>query len=139
VRRASGLKDLFSTSDVVFECEALTESTRHGVGTTELAALCDDAVLVNVARAGLIDEVALLKEARAGRLRIALDVFATEPLPPDSPWLSIPGVVLSPHMAGPTFDQYPTCTRTALANIHRYLNNWPLEFVVTSDIYDRST
>jgi len=80
-----------------------------------------------------------LKEARTGRLRIALDVFETEPLPPDSPWLSIPGVVLSPHMAGPTFDQYPTCTRTALANIRRYLNQWPLEFVVTSGIYDRST
>ena len=139
VRRVADLKKLFSSSDVLFECEALTASTRNAIGAAELSALPDDAVLVNVARAGLIDDAALMREATSRRLRIALDVFATEPLPPDSPWLSIPGAVLSPHMAGPTFDQYPACALAALSNIHRYLLCRPLEHLVTSDIYDRST
>jgi phosphoglycerate dehydrogenase-like enzyme len=136
---AGSLRELCAASDVVFECEALTATTRHAVGAAELAALRDDAVFVNVARGGLVDDAALLREATSGRLRVALDVFATEPLPPDSPWLQLPGVVLSPHMAGPTFDQYPACTQAALGNIRRYLQRRPLESIVTTEIYDRST
>jgi phosphoglycerate dehydrogenase-like enzyme len=47
--------------------------------------------------------------------------------------------VLSPHIAGPTHDQYPECTRAALANLRRYFDRQPLESVVSLEIYDRST
>jgi phosphoglycerate dehydrogenase-like enzyme len=139
VRRVINLTELFATNDVVFECEALNPQTLGAVQGSQLAAMPAGAVLVNVARAGLIDEEALFREAKRGRIRLALDVFAEEPLPPDSPWLQIPGLVLSPHIAGPTFDQYSSCTKVAFANIERYLLGEPLEFVVTTDIYDRST
>lgn len=139
VRRVGSLKELFAGNHVVFECEALTPRTAKSVGAQELAALPDGGVFVNVARSGLVDDVPLLQEARSGRLSVALDVFTQEPLPPDSPWLTLPGVVLSPHIAGPTFDQYAGCAAVAFANVQRFLRGETLEFVVTPEIYDRST
>lgn len=139
VTQARDLREMFAESDVVFECEALTARTRCTVKASELAALPDGAVFVNVARAGLVDEDALLRESRANRIRVALDVFATEPLAPDSPWLQVSGVVLSPHIAGPTYDQYSLCTQIALTNIEHYLMKREMTFLVTPEIYDRST
>jgi phosphoglycerate dehydrogenase-like enzyme len=139
VAQARDLREVFAGSDVVFECEALTARTRHTVTTSELAALPDGGVFVNVARAGLVDEDALLCEARKKRIRVALDVFVTEPLAPNSPWLQVPGVVLSPHIAGPTYDQYSLCTEIALTNIEHYLMKREMTFLVTPEIYDRST
>jgi phosphoglycerate dehydrogenase-like enzyme len=139
VRRVTSLNELFATNDVVFECEALNPLTHGVVKAADLAAMPDDAVLVNVARAGLIDEEALFQEAVKGRIRVALDVFAEEPLHPSSRWLQTPGLVLSPHIAGPTFDQYRACAEIAVANVGRYLRGELPEFVVTTEIYDRST
>ena len=139
VRRTTNLCDLFAQSDVLFECEALTAASVRAVGAAELAALPDGAVFVNVARGGLVDDGALLHEARSGRIRVALDVFSEEPLPADSLWLKVPGAVLSPHIAGPTIDQYPRCTELALANLARYTRGEPLQFPVTTEIYDRAT
>lgn len=78
----------------------LTAQTVGLIGESELARLHDGAVVVNVARAALIDNDALLREVTAGRLRAGLDVFDEEPLPPSSPWWSAPNVVLSPHVGG---------------------------------------
>lgn len=139
VQPAPSLRELYRGNDVLFVCEALTPHTERSVGTGELAALPDDAVLVNVARGGLIDEAALLREAKRRRVRVALDVFTTEPLPADSPWFQAPNAVLSPHIAGPTSDQYPRCGQLALDNLCRYLRGEPLTFVVTTDVYDRAT
>lgn len=139
VKQAPRLRDIFLATDVVFECEGLTAQTRHAVGAAELAALPDEGVFVNVARGGLVDDSALLREARTGRIRVALDVFDSEPLPADSPWLQLPWVVLSPHIAGPTYDQYATCTAVALNNVRRYLAHRPVKFKVTPEIYDRAT
>ncbi len=139
VKRAENLRALFAESDVVFECEGLTPATALSVGAEELAALVDGGVVVNVARAGLIVEEALLAEARSGRIRVALDVYAEEPLPRSSPWRTISDSVLSPHLGGPTFDQYAQCAQLALKNITRYLANEPLQFLVTAAEYDRAT
>jgi phosphoglycerate dehydrogenase-like enzyme len=70
---------------------------------------------------------------------VALDVFSAEPLPTSSPWRTLPGVVLSPHIAGPTFDQYAECTQAAFANVRRYFAKQPLQSIVTPEVYDRST
>jgi phosphoglycerate dehydrogenase-like enzyme len=139
VQPASSLREVFSASEVVFECEALTAQTKESVQGAELAALPVGSVFVNVARAGLVDDAALLREASSGRIRVALDVFSTEPLPADSPWWRVPDAVLSPHIAGPTFDQYDACTLEAMNNLRRYFANEPLHSIVTAEIYDRST
>jgi phosphoglycerate dehydrogenase-like enzyme len=136
--RAS-LEDLFLNSDVLIECEALTPQTRGSVTADLLDFLPPDAVFVNVGRGPVVDEVALSDAARAGRIRAALDVFAQEPLPPDSPWFDMADAVLSPHIGGPTWDASPLCGEFALANLRRYLLGEPLEAVVTLDVYDRTS
>lgn len=138
-RPCPSLADLFASSEVLFECEALTPGTAGSVNAAVLAALPDQAVLVNVARGALIDEQALLREAGSGRIRIALDVVVNDPIGPDEPLLIAADGVFSPHIAGPTEDCYPRCGRHALANLRRYLNDEPLQSLVTPEIYDRST
>lgn len=139
VEPCASLGELFAQSEVLFECEALTPSTRHSVSATELAVLCDDAVFVNIARGDLVDEAALIREASSGRIRVALDVIASEPLTPESAVSAIKGAVLSPHIAGPTLDQYPKIGALAVANVERYAARAPLQNLVTLEVFDRST
>ena len=76
--------------------------THHLIGAERLALMPDGAGLVNTARSWLVDEQALLAELRSGRLRAAIDVFDEEPLPADSPFRRVPGVLLTPHRAAGT-------------------------------------
>ena len=96
-----GLHELLGESDYVVLCLPHTDETRHLIGAHELAAMRDDAVLINVARGGVVDEPALIEALERGRIRGAsLDVTEVEPLPPDSPLWSLDNCVLTPHDAG---------------------------------------
>lgn len=139
VASVPSLTALFAHSDVLFECEALTDSTRGSVSAAVLAALPDDAVFVNIGRGGLVDEEALLQEGRSGRLRLALDVVAVEPLTPSSPLCAVPNLVLSPHIGGPTADRYADCGVHALANVARVLAGAAPLDVISLASYDRAT
>lgn len=96
------LADLLPSADVVVLAVPLLESTRGLVDRGFLAAMPDGAVLVNVARGAVVDTGALLAEVGPGRLRAGLDVTDPEPLPPDHPLWSAPGVVVTPHVGGAT-------------------------------------
>ncbi len=139
VEPCSSLTDLFADSDVLFECEALTPLSRRSVSAPVLAALPDGALFVNIARGQIVDEEALLAEARQGRIHLALDVLNAEPPPMDSPFSRLPNVLYSPHLAGPTFDSLPACGEFALRNVDHYLRGEPLESEIDLEIYDRST
>jgi len=78
----------------------LTDATHGLVDARFLAAMPDGGVLVNAARGPVVDTDALVAELRAGRLRAALDVTDPEPLPPDHPLWSAPGLLLTPHVGG---------------------------------------
>jgi phosphoglycerate dehydrogenase-like enzyme len=136
---AKSLAALAAHAEVFFECEALTPATMGSVSASILAALPTGAVFVNVARGLLVDEAALLREASAGRIRVALDVVATEPLTADSPFCRVSDAVLSPHIAGPTFDQYAACGEHATRNLAAYLDGAPLDGRMSLEEYDRST
>ncbi len=135
----SELSTLFSQSEVLFECEALTPFTRESVTEQVLSALPQDAVFVNVGRGCVVDESALIKIAKEGRIRIALDVACREPLGPDTPFHQIKGAIISPHIGGPTFERFPECGELALQNLDRFLAGDPLPEALTLDEYDRST
>jgi (S)-sulfolactate dehydrogenase len=97
------LDEVFATADVVSLHVPLVESTRNLVDARRLAQMKPDAVLVNTARGGIVDEAALAAALRARRLgAAAIDVFADEPLPAGSALADAPNLVLTPHIAGVT-------------------------------------
>jgi (S)-sulfolactate dehydrogenase len=98
-----GLDEVLREADVVSLHVALADATRGLVGAKELALMRSDAVLVNTARGGIVDESALAAALRAGALGgAALDVFEIEPLPAGSPLAGCPRLILTPHIAGVT-------------------------------------
>ena len=139
VTPVASLGELCAQSEVFFECEALTPATEHSVTGAVLARLPDDAVFVNVGRGRLVDEAALQREAASGRLRVALDVVAAEPLTHGSAFVQLPDVILSPHIAGPTTDRYGQCGQFALANLRAFLRGESPPAAVSLATYDRAT
>jgi Phosphoglycerate dehydrogenase and related dehydrogenases len=139
VEPCTSLETLFARSDIVFGCEALMPSTIGSVTASALAALPDGAVFVNVGRGRIADEDALLREAKSGRIRVAVDVVSHEPIDASSPWLDTANALVSPHIGGPTLDMYPEFGRHALDNLQRYFAGQTLAAVVTCESYDRST
>jgi (S)-sulfolactate dehydrogenase len=100
---AHALPDLLRTADVVSLHVPLTVATRHLLGAAELALMKPEAILINTARGGIVDEAAVAQALRAGRLGgAALDVFEVEPLPRASALLDCPRLLLTPHVAGLT-------------------------------------
>ncbi|HEX7118343.1 MAG TPA: D-2-hydroxyacid dehydrogenase [Longimicrobiales bacterium] len=98
-----GLDRLLAASDVVVVSAPETSETRGLIDAAALGRMRPHAILVNVARGGLVDEAALADALRAGRLRgAALDVFATEPLPAESPLWRLPNVLITPHVSAYT-------------------------------------
>lgn len=96
---------LFAQADVVSLHLVLGEATRGTVGAAELSAMRPSAYLVNTARAALVDSTALLRALQSRAIAGAgLDVFEHEPLPLHDPLLSLPNVLLSPHVGYVTGD-----------------------------------
>ena len=139
VSRADSLEDLFETSEILFECSGLTPETEGIVNRDMLARLPDDATFINVARGQLVDQEALIDELRAKRLRAGLDVFREEPVPEDSPLRGLAGLVVMPHLGALAQETFQRSVKTAMDNIHRYVNNQDMLFEVTLHDYDRMT
>ncbi|WP_137113116.1 hydroxyacid dehydrogenase [Rhodobacter sp. SY28-1] len=100
---AVSLPDLLTRADIVVLCAPLTDQTRGLIDAAALARMKPGAILVNVARGPLVLEDALIRALASGHLGgAALDVFDTQPLPPDHPLMHLPNVILTPHMAGIT-------------------------------------
>ncbi len=100
---AVSMFDMLAQADVVVLCCPLTAETRGLIGADELALMRPGAVLVNVARGPVVAEAALVAALSEGRLGgAALDVFDSQPLAADPPFLRMKNVLLTPHMAGIT-------------------------------------
>ena len=94
------LEDLLTRSDIVSLHLPLTAENTGMVNDEFLSKMKDGAILLNTARGGLIDEAALKRALASGKLRgAAADVAAEEPIPADSPLLTAPNMVITPHMA----------------------------------------
>ena len=95
--------EMIAEADVVSLHVPLTPATRNLIDAERLATMKPDAILINTARGGVVDEAAVAAALHAGRLGgAALDVFASEPLPAGSPLAACPRVILTPHIAGVT-------------------------------------
>ncbi len=136
---AATLEALFAENEILVELAPLIPTT-SGIITEKLLHLIrPGGVFVNVARGAIVDEAALLRVAREGKISLGLDVFTQEPLPADSGFRSLPEVSLTPHNAGPTIDRYPDAGAFALKNLRAYAEGRPFEAVVTPEVYDRSS
>ncbi len=102
VRASDELTALVPDAEVVILAVPYSDATHHLVDREFLAAMPDDALLVNVSRGAVVDTDALLAELQAGRLRAALDVTDPEPLPTGHPLWRAPNVLISPHVGGDT-------------------------------------
>ncbi|MGW5748873.1 2-hydroxyacid dehydrogenase [Amycolatopsis sp. NPDC003861] len=120
VHGVAELPTLLPEADIVVLVLPDTPATRGLIGAAELAALPDDALVVNVGRGTAIDTDALLAETRTGRLRAGLDVVDPEPLPADHPLWTVPGVVITPHIAGGSASFYPRAKKLAAEQLRRY-------------------
>ncbi|WP_431783298.1 2-hydroxyacid dehydrogenase [Streptomyces chumphonensis] len=130
VHALADLPRLLPEADVVVLAVPLTEETRHLADARFLAAMRDGALLVNVARGGVVDTDALLAELKSGRLRAALDVTDPEPLPAGHPLWQAPGALITPHVGGPTSAFWPRARRLVGAQLGRLAEGGPLEHVV---------
>lgn len=119
---AAALTDLLAECDYVALTVPLSAATRGMIGAEALKAMKPDALLINVARGGVVDESALIEALQSGVIGgAALDVFAQEPLPADSPLWTLPNVILSPHVSGFTPDYDARAMALFAENLRRYL------------------
>jgi phosphoglycerate dehydrogenase-like enzyme len=133
VAGVSDLPDLLPRHDIAVLVVPLTDQTRGMVDAKFLARMPDGAILVNGARGPVVVTDALTEELASGRLRAVIDVTDPEPLPPDHPLWTVPGLLLTPHVAA-SVTGFPT---RAMRLVRRQLDRWlagePLENVVTGD------
>jgi len=122
---------LVARSDVLVVVVALADTTRGLIDAGRLTALPAGAVVVDASRGGIVDHGALAALVRGGALSAAaLDVFATEPLPPDSPLRGDPRVLLSPHAAGASRQAQLRILRSVRVSVERIVRVEPLVGVV---------
>lgn len=123
------LAELLPEADYVVSALPLTAATRDLIGAEEFALMKPTARFINVGRGASVDEEAMIDALEQGQIAgAALDVFVTEPLPPDSPLWDLPNVYVSPHMSGSGFEE--RLAVQFLDNLRRWKAGRPLLNVV---------
>ncbi|WP_439108088.1 2-hydroxyacid dehydrogenase [Congregibacter sp.] len=131
------LDDLLASSDFVSINVALGEETRNLIDARRLGLMKRDAVLVNTARGGIVDEQALADALSHDRLAAAgLDVFEREPVPEDHPLLSLPNVVATPHIGSATLATREKMADMAAANLLAALAGERMPNCVNPEVYE---
>jgi len=115
-----GLEELMQKSDVLSLHLALNAGTRGMITGSMLDLLSPGAIVINTARAELIEPAALESRLQAGRISAGLDVFTTEPLEQTSPLRQLENIVLSPHQAYNTPDTLVEMLVLVVSNIENY-------------------
>ena len=117
----SGLDRILTAADVLVLAAPWTSGTDRILDAAALARMKPGAVVINVARGQLVDEAALADALASGKLGGAvLDVFTAEPLPPDSPFWSMPNVIVTPHTSGFRTDHFDAVIDLFSENLRRY-------------------
>jgi phosphoglycerate dehydrogenase-like enzyme len=130
------LTELAGRADAMVVSLPMTEQTAGLVDRATIERLPATCIFVNVGRGGVVDEPALVDALRDRRIAGAvLDVFATEPLPADSPLWTLPNVLVSPHAAALSDRENERITELFADNLRRYLDGRPLRKVVEPGVY----
>ncbi|MFC4500499.1 MULTISPECIES: D-2-hydroxyacid dehydrogenase [Streptomyces] len=125
------LDRLLARADWVIAAAPLTDQTRGMFDTRRFGVMQPNARFVNVGRGGLVVEEALVRALRSRWIAgAAVDVLATEPLPPDSPLWQVPGLIVSPHMSGDTVGRHDELGAQFVDLFERWAADRPLKNVV---------
>ncbi len=126
--RREQLEEVLPETDLLIISLPGTQDTCRMISERQLKLLPDDAVIINVGRGTVIDQPALEKELRAGRLYAGLDVFEEEPIPQDSTLWDCPRLVMTPHVAGNTSLPYTVdrIVELLLEDFENYCSGRPL-------------
>jgi D-3-phosphoglycerate dehydrogenase len=123
------LEELCRTADIISVHARLVPETENMIGRAQFALMKPNAILINTARAGLVDEDALIEALETKKIRGAgLDVYRVEPLPLDSKLLKMDNVTLMPHSAGITGDIVKNGLNIITTELERFLTGEPLRF-----------
>jgi phosphoglycerate dehydrogenase-like enzyme len=133
VHDVDSLPELLPRADVVILVVPGTAGTRGMVDADFLSRMRPGALLVNVARGSVVVTDDLLDALRSGRVTAALDVTDPEPLPPEHPLWTAPGVLITPHVGGATRAMWPRAYRLVREQLQRYAAGEPLRNVMTGD------
>ncbi len=121
------LDDVMRRSDILVVVVPLTELTRGMIGAEQLDLLPAGALVINIARGGIVDESALLDRLRDGRIGgVAVDVFDDEPLPTTSEWWREPGALVTPHVAGLAPQYHAQTLDLVVENLTRLAEGRPI-------------
>ena len=131
---AVSLEELFANCAIVTMQAPPTEETYRMVSAKHLASLPNGAIFVNTARSHTVDTDALLAELQSGRIQAALDVFDQEPLPPDSPFLRLENVIVTPHVAGGSRQARLRQGTVIVEEMERFFKSEPLRYAVSGDM-----
>ncbi|WP_181765956.1 hydroxyacid dehydrogenase [Streptomyces albidus (ex Kaewkla and Franco 2022)] len=131
------LETLLRSCPVVALHAPVTDETRGMLTAERLALIPEGGILVNTARSALLDTAALTRMLREGLFSASLDVFDDEPLPADSELWDLPGVVLTPHIAGATHHSHRSQGTIVVEEIERHVQGRPLLHEVLPETYDR--
>ena len=118
--------ELLVRSDIVSLHLAISDRTRGILGAADLARMKRGAVLVNTARAPLVDEAALIAAVRSGQVFAALDVYDREPLARDHPFVACPNTVLTPHLGYSALEVYAEYYTHSVENALSFLDGKPI-------------
>jgi phosphoglycerate dehydrogenase-like enzyme len=114
------LPELLRTSDVVSLHVPLNEVTRGMISTRELAAMKDSAILINTCRGPVVDEEALYQALTTRQIAAAgLDVMVQEPPQSNHPLFTLENITITPHTAGPTWENWSKAFRNGFDNVQR--------------------
>ena len=128
------LPDMLHECDFVVIAAPLTNETRHMISDAQFKAMKPSSYIINIGRGPIIDEPALIRALKEGRIAGAgLDVFETEPLPVESELWGMPNVLISSHGAGVSDRRSQRLVKMFCDNLKRYVNGQELFNVVTRD------
>ncbi|MFD7077065.1 2-hydroxyacid dehydrogenase [Nocardioides sp. NPDC059952] len=127
------LDTLVPDADVIVLATPLTDETRGLVDRKLLGRMKDGALLVNVARGGVVVTDDLVAELATKRIHAAIDVAETEPLPAESPLWSSPNLLITPHVGGASSAMWPRAYRVVREQLERFAAGEPLANVMSRD------
>jgi len=138
--RLVDLNSLLPRADLLVLTAALTDETRGLLNRRRLGRLPDNAVIINIARGGLIDLDSLTREVQRKRLRCALDVTdPLEPLPLNHPLRKLPGAILTPHVAAANRQVRHNIAEVVIDDLEKFFRGRPVRKRVTTNMLDRMT